>query len=184
MRFPHRHDGFTLIEQVATLLVAGLLLAMAVPSMARLVTRSATRQAEEALFTAAQLARTRAVMQDTAVLLCPSADGHVCNAAPVWQQGWIVARDADHDGQPDGRILARGEALSEKVLLVGSRGRKHVRFLADGSAAGTNITLLVCPRGALEGRARRVVISNAGRIREAPANPVQQARCHKQNRQK
>lgn len=178
MRPCRRPHGFTLIEQIATLAVTAILAAIAIPSMARMIHRSATRATEDALFTAARLARTQAIMQGTHVLLCPTRDGLHCSGPMDWQQGWLVAADTDHDHQPDGIILARGKPVSDNVRLVGSTGRSHVRFRADGTADGTNLTLLVCPRHPRDGQARRVVISNAGRIREAPASATQLARCH------
>lgn len=177
MRHARRTHGFTLIEQIFTLAVAAILVAMAAPSMARLVSRSATRATEDALFTAAHLARSQAVMQATNVLLCPSHDGLHCSNKPDWQQGWIVTIDSDHDDRPDGAALARGRPDDRGVHLVGSQGRKLVRFRADGSAAGTNLTLLICPRHRHDELARSVIISNVGRIREAPASHSQQARC-------
>ncbi len=177
MKPARRPRGFTLVEQVFALAVAAVMVVIAVPSMAGLVTRSATRVTRDTLFTAAHLARTQAIMHNTHVLLCPSADGQSCDDAAGWQQGWIVAMDRDHDDQPDGPILARGRPDPAHVRVHGSQGRPRVRFRADGSAAGTNITLLVCPRHGDDGHAGIVVVSNAGRIREAAAGPERAARC-------
>lgn len=173
----HHFRGFTLIEQVATLAVAAILVAMAIPSMAHLVTRSATRATEDSLFTAAHLARSQAIMHNTHVLLCPSKDGLHCDVDANWQQGWIVAVDHNRDNQPDGTILAHGTPDSDHVRLLGSHGRPRVRFRADGAAAGTNITLLVCPRHDGDGQVQSVVISNTGRIRETHASHTRAVRC-------
>lgn len=169
--------GFSFVEQIATLAVAAILVAIAVPSMAHLVASSATRTAEDALFTAAHLARSQAIMHNTHVLLCPSKDGLHCDTAASWEQGWIVAADRDRDNQPDGAILAHGTPDTTHVRLLGSSGRPRVRFRADGAAAGTNITLLICPRHDNDGQVRSVVISNTGRIREAKASHARAARC-------
>ncbi len=183
MNFPafpvpaRRPAGFTLVEQIATLAVAAILVTMAIPSMARLATRSDVRTTEDALFTAAHLARSSAIMHNTHALLCPSVDGSQCSAGPDWQQGWIVALDGDHDNQPDGGILFHGQPTGGHVRVVGSNGHIRVRFRADGDAAGTNLSLVICPRQSGHARARVIVISNAGRIREAMASKAQRARC-------
>lgn len=177
MKQAPRQRGFTFVEQIATLAVAAILIAIAVPSMAHLVASSATRTAQDALFTAAHLARSQAIMHNAHVLLCPSKDGRHCGHAQ-WQQGWIVAIDRNRDNQPDGDALVYGKPDPAHVTLLGSRGRPRVRFRADGAAAGTNITLLICPRRDDDGRVQTIVISNTGRIREAPADHAKAVRCH------
>lgn len=171
-----RQSGYTLVEQMIALALAAILVAMTVPSMAGLLSRSAVRVTEDALFSAAQLARSSAITHNTHALLCPSTDGRHCSHAPHWQDGWIVALDRDHDGQPDAAVLTR-HVPDPQVRVIGSAGRDHVRFRPSGAAPGANLSLVVCPHADQAGHARVVVISNAGRIREARANAAQQARC-------
>ncbi len=177
MEHRHRQRGFTLVEQIITLAVAAILVSIAIPSMAHLMTRSATRTTEDALFAAAHLARTQAIMHNTHALLCPSVDGRHCSHDTDWEQGWIVALDKNRDNRVDTAILSHDMPDTHHVDLIGSRGRTHVRFRADGSAAGTNLTLLICPHGTDDGEARTVVISNVGRIREAPASRERRESC-------
>lgn len=179
MAFPSknlRQRGFTLVEQMIALAIAAILVAMAVPAMAGLLSRSAVRVTEDALFSAAQLARSSAITHNTHALLCPSTDGRHCSNVPHWQDGWIVALDRDHDGQPDAAALT-SHAPDPQIRVIGSAGRDHVRFRPNGAAPGTNLSLVVCPHADQAGHARVVVISNAGRIREAQADAAQQARC-------
>lgn len=169
--------GFTLVEQLAVLAVMAVLVTVAIPPMAGLFGRSATRSIQHALFSAARLARTQAIMHGVNVLLCPSHEGQHCGKSGDWAHGWIVATDANRDGQPDGVILHKTVLDGRHVNLVGSSNRTAVRFQPNGSAAGTNITLIVCPRHARHASVRSVIISNGGRIREAPASEAQQRKC-------
>lgn len=169
-------QGFTLIEQIACLAVTAILTALAVPAMGHLAARSAIRTTEGTLFNMAHAARNHAITHNADTLLCPSLDGRHCDASRGWQPGWIVARDHDRDGQPDSTPLTYVTPAGHARVL-GTAGRSHVRFRPDGSAAGTNITLTVCADTTHAATARVIVISNAGRIREAPANTTEKMRC-------
>ncbi len=173
---PRHRRGFTLVEQIVALAVAAILVALAVPSMANLVARTAIGATRDTFFTAAHMARNTAILHDTHVLLCPSADGNSCSGDSNWQQGWIVALDRDHDEQPDAGVLYSGKPGTH-VRVVGSSGRRYVRFRPDGDAAGTNLTLLVCRPDGSSRSAEAIVISNFGRIREQHASKQQRERC-------
>ncbi|HEX7342320.1 MAG TPA: GspH/FimT family pseudopilin [Rhodanobacteraceae bacterium] len=179
MYHTHRqHRGFTLIEQIAAVAIGATLMALAVPAMTALSHRTSMHTTENALFTAARLARTSAVTHNADALLCASVDGRHCSHQSTWQHGWIVALDRNRDGQPDTVALA-ARTPDAHTLVRGSAGRTLVRFQPDGAAAGTNITLLICQPSTDNASARVVIVSNAGRIREARASTTQQARCEK-----
>lgn len=170
-------SGFSLVEQMVTLTLAAILMAAAIPTLANLATRSAVQVTADKLFTAARTARSIAIMHNTHVLLCPSADEHHCSGSSHWQQGWIVAMDHNHDNLADAHILTTDHVDTPHVRIIGSRGRKYVRFRANGAAAGTNLSLLVCPSQTPASKASVVVISNSGRIRQSSASKAQRARC-------
>ena len=115
-------------------------------------------------------------MSGRRTLLCPTRDGSSCSDATRWESGWLLGRDSNRDDQPDGGPLHVGQGYAGKVAIYSSGGRHVVRFHPDGSASGSNITLLFCqPSKASD--ALVVVVSNAGRIRGAPANAAQAATC-------
>jgi len=66
------------------------------------------------------------------------------------------------------------------LTILSSVGRHYVRFRPDGSARGSNITLPFCRVGNAE-HALSVVVSNAGRVRGAPASASQVATCAQTN---
>lgn len=173
-----RHDvtGVTLIELLLVLAIMAVLGAMALPPCARLLQRDAVRSGQRALVIALHEARLQAVRRDTRVIVCPSADGSRCGHSRHWGRGWLVAVDADRDGQPDGRILLRGHA-PKQVAIVGSRGRPHVRFRGDGAAPGDNLTLTVCSSARHVGAASGIVVANSGRVRRGRPDAAARARC-------
>ena len=85
--------GFTLIELLVTIAVAGIVVAIAVPSLTTFIQN--TRQTSEAnsLVMALDYARSEAIKEDANVEICASTDGATCSgdAAPGgWGTGWIV----------------------------------------------------------------------------------------------
>lgn len=167
--------GFSLVEQVMVLAILAVLAGIAVPSMARLLGSHRLQTAQFEYLAAMRYARAEAVQAGTRVLLCPSRDGSQCGNKADWNRGWLLALDRDHDGQPDG-VPLRVQRMDGRLTILGSNGRDHVRFLPDGSALGSNLSLLFCSRDA-PGPALLVVVSNAGRARGDTATPVQAAAC-------
>ncbi len=168
--------GFTLIEQLMVLAIIGVLLGIAVPPLHALMARNALQTAQSDFIAAAQNARATAVNRGLRTLLCPSTDARQCAAGTAWAKGWVLGVDADHDNQLDGAPLRVGGAYSSRLSIHSSSGRQLLRFLPDGSARGSNLTVLFCqpdkPSPALS-----VIVSNSGRIRGARASAQQSATC-------
>ena len=68
-------------------------------------------------------------------------------------------------GQPHGSVVIHSPA-----------NRPHVRFFPDGSTPGSNASIGLCGRGGPQ-HARRLVISNIGRIRRDTFPAVDPAHC-------
>lgn len=171
------HRGFTLIELLMALGIAGILAMAGAPAMGNLLARNRVTTAQGALLDALQRARAAAVMHNGRVLVCPSRDGHRCDAGDSWQHGWIVALDRDHDGQPDATspIIATQVALAIGTHVVSSRGRTRIAFHPNGGATGSNASFTICT--ARERIGSIVVVSNSGRVRSGAAAPAQLQEC-------
>lgn len=179
-RPPRRQRGVTLIEQIMALAIMAVLLGIATPPLRQLLGRNALRVAQTDFIAALQHARETAVMSGKRTLFCPSRDGNRCSDGTRWEDGWLLGRDGDGDDQPDGDLLYAGGGYDGKLVIRSSSGRHVVRFHPDGSASGSNITLLFCqPSSAKDALA--VVVSNAGRVRGAPADAAQVASCARLN---
>ena len=170
----HHQTGLTLIELLMTLAIAAILAAAAAPSFRDVATRSRIVTTGNALVGMLNLARQHAVMSGGKVMLCPSRDGLTCDASAHWEQGWLVAADRGDDTPEP--VLRVHDALPDDTVVISSIGRTRVRYRADGSSPGTNLSLIVCRRGNAND-ARAVVVSNSGRPRQARATPAQAAQC-------
>jgi type IV fimbrial biogenesis protein FimT len=167
--------GISLVEQIMVIALVAVLAGLAWPPLGHLVRSQRLRGAQFAYVAALRYARSAAVEEDTRMLFCPSADGRRCGGHDDWAHGWLLARDRDRDGHPDGAPLRVGR-MAPHLSILGTAGRDQVRFLPDGSALGSNLSLLFCPPGG-RGHVLLVVVANSGRIRGARATPAEAAAC-------
>lgn len=169
--------GFTLVELMLTLAVAAILAALGAPALGGLLGRVTTRTTEASIAGTLRHARTASVMENSRVIVCPSVDGRRCARTVEWQQGWLVARDADRDGQPDAGepILDVAPAAPDGTHIITSAGRTHLVFHPNGSAAGSNVRFTVCHTG--QNGARSVVLSNSGRVRVEASSAANTSKC-------
>lgn len=171
-----RQRGVTLIEQVMVLVIIAVLAGIAVPPLRKLLTRNQLQVAQTDFIAALQHARETAVTSGVHTVLCPTRDGSRCRDDNRWDDGWLLGRDADQDNQPDNQPLYVGRGYSGKLVIRSNSGRRQVRFHPDGSASGSNLTLLFCQPSGTE-PALSVVVANSGRIRGATASSAQTADC-------
>jgi type IV fimbrial biogenesis protein FimT len=93
-----RSRGFTLIELLITIALAGILTALAAPSMTSMVRGNRIQTEASSLIGDLQYARTEAIKRGQPVSVCPSSNGTACLAANTWQSGWIIFNDLDGSG--------------------------------------------------------------------------------------
>ena len=169
--------GFTLTELMIALAIAGILAMIGAPAMGGLLARTENAGIESSIAQGLRSARTTAVMHNARVLVCPSPNGRQCGSGSDWQQGWIIAQDADHDGQPDAGkpILDVQTAMPAGTRVITSAGRRRIDFQPSGSAGGSNVTFTICH--AREHGGRAVIVANSGRVRVAHADPAHLQAC-------
>ncbi|HET6432141.1 GspH/FimT family pseudopilin [Dyella sp.] len=168
--------GVTLIEQIMALAVVAIVASIAAPSLGGLMARSRLQSMQTDFIAGLNHARLTAVTRGVTTVFCPTDDGQQCNGSNVWSGGWLVGEDRDADGQPDGRPLYAGSSMAKHVVVRSGTGRYRVRFHADGTAPGSNLTITLCSPDNRQ-PPLNVVVSNAGRIRGAPASGPQAAAC-------
>lgn len=174
MRRAGKQHGVTLVEQIMVIAILGVLAAITVPSLARLLQRNRVQIAQTDFMAALQHARNAAITSGRSTLFCPTRNGTRCSGGTRWESGWLIGHDPDRDGQPNDGL--RTQSAYAGITILGDSGRPLVRFRTDGSALGTTNTLRICSRGQAD-QALVVVISNAGRVRGAKASAMEAARC-------
>ena len=170
-------NGLTVIELMVTLSIAGILLAAGIPSFQSFSNQQQMKAAVASLQNDLMMGRSEAVHLNTRVVTCPGNPAQGCTGASEWSAGWIVFADDNADRQRQGteKIVRRGHGL-ENMRVRSSAGRTDVRFFPDGSAPGSNGSITFCGRGG-PGQARKLVISNLGRIRRDMAPDMDTADC-------
>lgn len=153
--------GFTLIELIVTLTIAGILIALAAPAMRTFIfNQRLTTQANE-LIADFNLARSEAIKRVNNTGVCASNTGTSCSG--TWQNGWIVFVDADNSRTwtSGDSVLRVHESISSDVAMTGSASVvifSASGLLDSGTGAG-NYTLC----SSQIGQSRTVSIATTGR---------------------
>jgi type IV fimbrial biogenesis protein FimT len=138
MKTARRQKGFTLLELMTALSVAGILLAVAVPSMVDFVRVNRLRASAREVVVDLSLARNEAVLRAAPVTVCTSTDLATCSNSG-WNDGRIVFTDADADGAVDVGDLILGVTRPLNAALTttsnGIAAANFITFSAQGRLA-------------------------------------------------
>lgn len=173
---PHQH-GLTLLELMVTLSIATILLTTAAPALQQFNRNQHLKSAVNSLHHDLAAARSEAIHRGSHVIVCPANSELFCREGNDWSDGWVIFEDDNTDGQrqEDEAVIRHGQAL-EQVAIINAPGRGELRFYPDGSAPGSNTSISLCN---LDGptTARKLVISNIGRIRRDTWPDLDKDRC-------
>lgn len=158
--------GFTLLEILVTVTVAGLLLAIAVPNFVSLSTRNRLTTYTNDITSAINYARSEAIRRGLPISICASNTGTSC--AGTWSNGWIVFVNTDNDSpavvDAGETVLATHDALRSDYSLASSVYAAHLTFAANGSTASTGV-FAVCYKNNKVGA--KAILLNRIRVRLA-----------------
>ena len=162
-----KQSGFTLIEVIITVAIAGILLSIGLPSFNSLIQKNKMTSLHNELLSSLSLARNTAISRGSFATLCKSNQAATdCDSSASWDDGWIVFSDINNNGAVDSgeAIIAVNNDLPENISISFSRGR--VTYGAQGYANGYNGVFTFCDdRGDEEKKG--MIISGSGHIRVA-----------------
>jgi type IV fimbrial biogenesis protein FimT len=171
-----RQSGFSLIEQIVVSCVLLILVCMAAPALGHLLGRNQLQAAQSDILISLQHARGLAVDTGRHAMLCPSRDGTHCSDELHWEGGWLIGHyQSEHTDQIEGAPNLTSGARNQLTILS-TIGRRRIRFQADGSAGGSNVSFTLCRQGRADG-ALAVTVANSGRIYGSKATGEQADRC-------
>ena len=165
--------GFSMPEVMLTLTVAGVLTAIAVPSMHGMVQAQRAKSFATRFVASLHLARSEAIKRNGRTVVCKSADGMFCTEGGGWDQGWIVFHDNNNNAALDTGewiVQQHGGAVNGLRLSGNQPVRNYVSYSASGSAKLTSGafqagTLTLCPGANAEITAVKIILSGTGRPR-------------------
>ena len=139
-----RSRGFTAVELLFTVAIAGIVTALAVPNFRDFLQNSRAAEQANALAGSLALARNEAVTRGVPVSVCSSTNNLTCAAVPDWSTGWIVFTDAAAVGVVNvGDVVLRAlPALPAGSVLTADAN--VVAYAPSGflsTAAGVNFAL-------------------------------------------
>jgi type IV fimbrial biogenesis protein FimT len=163
--------GFTLVELLVAIAIAGVLTTVAAPAMTRMLGANRVQTESSSLVNDLQFARTEAVKQGLPVSVCASADETTCAATNTWHKGWIIFRDKAGDGvrdaSADGPVLRKRTAFKGGDTFVASPAITAVTFNREGftSNLGTSVvTFKLHTADNVAKSTRCVAVSIGGRL--------------------
>ena len=171
--------GHTLLELLAVLSIAALLMAAALPSLQQVLARQQVRAAATDLFSAIELTRAQAMARGQRVLLMPAGPGGM-----DWRTGWLVFIDRNVNLAFDGddELLFRQGPLAADITVqfAFSSATPPLYIAYNGAGRSCSATNSLAARwGTLSlilGKQRRhIKINMLGRVRvcdpqQQPAN--------------
>ena len=160
-RIKFYNSGFTMVELMITITIAGVVAAFGVPSFTQAIQNSRLTTSANELVASLGFARSEAVKRNQAITVRKSLS--------EWEDGWIVFVDDNEDGVKDlGETMLRVYDGMPNNYTLRSTGINRVTFQSTGISG--NGSFVLCENG--DGNnipeaftSRVVIINTVGRVR-------------------
>ena len=167
-----KKHGFTLLESIITVSIIAIILAVSIPLTISLFGSNRGDNYLHKVSRAIELAKITAISQNTATIICPSADGASC--ASIQNNNWgnnriIVFASSTGDASQADHIITtiNSPSRSDYLHWAGVGGVDFIRINQEGLSA-TNGTLSYCTildDSAVFKHNHQLVINRLGRVR-------------------
>jgi type IV fimbrial biogenesis protein FimT len=173
-RHSPRDLGFSLIELMVTLAVAGVLLGVAVPAFTGMILNNRLTSTANDMLADFAVARSEAAKRGTRVTICMNSAGTdadtACSTSGSWSAGWLIFLDANGNNALDSgeTVLRVHQALPSSIFVTTAVGN-YLLAKPVGTVSPTGTFLLCDSRTGNFGRL--VTISPTGRASVTTNSP-------------
>jgi type IV fimbrial biogenesis protein FimT len=178
----HQQRGMNLIELMAVLAVAAIVLSAGIPALQNTVERYNLRSETTRLITSLNYARSQAVTRQQMVTLSRTS-----TTTKDWSEGWIIYSNAETQrNQPfnsskDQLLKDMSVYKSASSILANNDGNNWIHFDANGRLDETNpVKIAICETdlsGNLEGRLITINLVGRTRVTTIAADSAKAANC-------
>lgn len=157
-----------MIELMVTVLIAGILFAIGVPSMKYVTNANRISSEINGLLGDMQFARGEAIKEGQTVTVCVSTNGTGCTGGTNWQGGWIVFQDpnANHVVDAGEAVLRVQPTFTSTDTFVASGTVTSITFNREGFALALGAASLITLHDATSNAAwtRCLAVSIVGQL--------------------
>lgn len=161
--------GYTLVELLIVLAIAGILLSIGLPKLATVQQAALGDRVLKTLMGHMALARSEAAKEGRIVTLCPSVDGVSCG--DNWSRGSLLFsdRNADRKLNQDDRVIAirQGDLPHGSLSWRAFGNRRYLQFTPTGALRYQSGNFTYCDSTLNPQLSRQLIVNGAGRVRVA-----------------
>lgn len=165
-------NGFTIIELMIALALAGVFITMGVPAFSNLMERNQLTTGINKFVSSLSLARSEAIKRNQRITICASSDGEQCSDVG-FENGWLVYVDSNQNNNRESgeELIWVGSQYGANFTLRGSSGYSDtISYLPSGRiATNLNGNIRLCKENDVS-KARMLNLITTGRVQLANHN--------------